>query len=142
MIDNVSDRLDDQVESALMWTWDEFILVDIENKYVSISFVNWNGSFGIRDIKSLLISEEEIRLVKRKEDVEGLLLVWFTDVTWIVPKYVVEALKINYWNIEILPRDVIGGAEKGSNLIFVKVQWAELFDQQNSVIAKVELLLN
>lgn len=114
--------------------------INLESKEVFFSSPELPKESSTEIIKKLLTPEES-RLVKWLE-LQWLLLVWFTDESWRVPKYVTEALKIQDWSIILQPRYVKDWLQNGKNLVFVKLSWIEAVLATKGIIKRVEEILN
>ena len=114
--------------------------IDLESREVLFNSPELPTESWTEIIKKLLTPEES-RLVKRLE-LQWLLLVWFTDESWIVPKYVTEALRIQDWSITLQPRYVKDWLHNGKSLVFVKLTWIEAVLTTKWITRRVEEILN
>lgn len=114
--------------------------IDLESRAVFFNSPDLSTKSWTEIIKKLLTPEES-RLVNRLE-LQWLLLVWFTDESWIVPKYVTEVLKIKDWSITLQPRYVKDWLHNGNNLVFVKLTWIEAVITKDWILNRVEQILN
>lgn len=122
-------------------TQEQTIDIDIENKIVNITYSDNSGNFWICNIKWLLNSKQEKWLAERLAK-DWYLLVWFTNINWIVPKYVTDNIKIHDWNIMLQPRYSIRWINNGEQLIFVNINWIESYKTSSWVLKKVKEILN
>lgn len=126
-------------QSNLVWDntlyQNSILLVDIENKTSIIQYVWDDWKSYEKNLKNNLC-KEELRLVESREE-KWLLLVWITDDSWLVPKYVTKSLLIDDWNLEIIPRF----HNMREFLVFVRLSWVQLAQASEVTSSKVKTIL-